>query len=434
VARTVRNSKLDTRSARVNLSARREPYWHVISKGAAIGYRRGAKGGNWIARLRGDDGRQNYEALGAADDVRDPDGLTVHTFAQAQERARAWFASKARELAGHTVPQEGPFTVATAVEDYLAARQRKGSKGVQKDRYAADSRIIPSLGAIEVSKLTTRRIRDWLEAVAAAPKLVRTGKLAKKQATADFDADDVEEVRARRSTANRILTVLKAALNHAFHEGRVAADEPWRKVKPFREADAAVVRYLSADECRRIVNACSSDFCAIVQGALATGCRYGELTRMVASDFNAEAGTVSIRLSKAGKARHVALADEGRALFASLTVGRAPREPIFLRSDGAIWGASHQQRPLTAASRIAKVEPPATFHVLRHTYGSSLAMKGVPMGVIAAQLGHSDTRMTEKHYAHMSPSYVVSTIRASLPALADFQPTNVVIATRNKGN
>ena len=58
-----------------------------------------------------------------------------------------------------------------------------------------------------------------------------------------------------------------------------------------------------------------------------------------------------------------------------------------------------------------------TFHILRHTHGSHLAMNGVPMGVIAAQLGHADTRMTEKHYAHLAPSYVAQTIRANFPVL-----------------
>jgi integrase len=55
--------------------------------------------------------------------------------------------------------------------------------------------------------------------------------------------------------------------------------------------------------------------------------------------------------------------------------------------------------------------------VLRHTHGSMLAMKGVPLGVIAKQLGHADTRMTEKHYAHLAPSYVADTIRAHFPDL-----------------
>jgi integrase len=42
-------------------------------------------------------------------------------------------------------------------------------------------------------------------------------------------------------------------------------------------------------------------------------------------------------------------------------------------------------------------------------------MQDVPMGVIAAQLGHSDTRMTENHYAHLWPNYVAETVRAALP-------------------
>jgi hypothetical protein len=33
------------------------------------------------------------------------------------------------------------------------------------------------------------------------------------------------------------------------------------------------------------------------------------------------------------------------------------------------------------------------------------------------QLGHADTRMTEKHYAHLAPSYVADTIRAHFPTL-----------------
>ena len=425
MARTVRNAKLDSRSSRTRLALRREPYWTVVSAGCAIGYRKGAKGGTWIARLRHDDGRQHYEALGAADDARDSDALTVFTFAEAQEAARKFFSRKARELAGHGAATSGPYTVRDTLDDYLAAREGRGSKGVRADRSAVEARIAPELGTTEAAKLTSKQIRYWLVAVAKAPKLLRSGKKAGKRATRAVDAKDPDAVRARRSTANRLLTVLKAALNHAFHEGKVASDEPWRKVKPFREVDSAVVRFLSTAECIRLLNACEPAFRDLVRGALVTGCRYGELTRMRAADFNAEAGMISVRLSKAGKPRHVALADEGYALFSSLTAGRAPQDLVFRRADGAVWGVSHQKRRLEEASRIAKLDPPATFHILRHTYASALAMKGVPMGVIAAQLGHSDTRMTEKHYAHLAPSYVADTIRAALPSLGVVDNTNV---------
>jgi integrase len=97
--------------------------------------------------------------------------------------------------------------------------------------------------------------------------------------------------------------------------------------------------------------------------------------------------------------------------------GKLGDEPIFIRADGGEWGKSHQLRPMLEACRRAKIRPEISFHVLRHTYASSLAMKGVPMGVIAEQLGHADTRMTEKHYAHLAPSYVAETIRTHFPTL-----------------
>jgi integrase len=96
------------------------------------------------------------------------------------------------------------------------------------------------------------------------------------------------------------------------------------------------------------------------------------------------------------------------------------------------WGRSHQQRPLNDASKIAKILPPVTFHVLRHTHASHLAMKGVGLGVIAAQLGHADTRMTEKHYAHLAPSYVADTIRTQFPTLGIAGDTTVTTIKPNK--
>lgn len=426
MARTVRNAKIDTPSARSKLAERREPYWTVIAKGCAIGYRRGAKGGTWVARMRDEEGAQHYEALGAAADSLEPDGLIALSYAHAQERARDFFKRKVRELAGDFEPLDGPYTVAKALEAYFAERERRGSKGLAKDRAAASARILPSLGELDAARITTKRLRDWQAELANAPKLSRVGRFATTRKTRAIDPEDADAVRARRATANRTLTILKAALNYAFNEGRVASDDPWRKVKPFREADAAVVRFLSDDESRRVVNACDGAFRNLVRGALVTGCRYGELTRMRAGDFASEAGTIAVRQSKAGKPRHIALTDEGRALFERLTAAHVANDLIFIRDDGKRWGPSHQQRPLEAASNRAKIEPAATFHILRHTYASALAMRGVPMGVIAAQLGHKDTRMTEKHYAHLAPNYVADTVRAALPSIGIVDQTSVI--------
>jgi integrase len=59
-------------------------------------------------------------------------------------------------------------------------------------------------------------------------------------------------------------------------------------------------------------------------------------------------------------------------------------------------------------------------------------MEGVPMPVIAKQLGHADTRMTEKHYAHLSGDYVADTIRAHFPKLGIGGATNVTPINRRQ--
>lgn len=174
-----------------------------------------------------------------------------------------------------------------------------------------------------------------------------------------------------------------------------------------------------------MVNACSPDFQKLVQAALLTGCRYSELTRLKCENFNRDSGTLAIRLSK-GKIRHVILTDEGLEIFQDWTADRLGTDRVFLRADGKAWGTSHLKRPLDEASRRAGITPAVNFHILRHTYASHLAMKGVPMGVTAARLGHADTRMTEKHYAHLAPSYVAQTIRANFPILGLADRSQVV--------
>ena len=174
---------------------------------------------------------------------------------------------------------------------------------------------------------------------------------------------------------------------------------------------------------------CAKDFRKLVQAALLTGCRYAELARLKCSDFNLDSGTVAIRLSK-GKVRHVVLTDEGMAAFEDWTADRTSNDLIFLRADGEPWGTAHQKRPLDEASVRAEITPAVTFHILRHTHGSHLAMNGVPMGVIAAQLGHADTRMTEKHYAHLAPNYIAQTIRANFPRLG-FNHGEIVVPFRS---
>ena len=68
-----------------------------------------------------------------------------------------------------------------------------------------------------------------------------------------------------------------------------------------------------------------------------------------------------------------------------------------------------------------KIKPAISFHILRHTWASHAVMNGVPLMVVAKNLGHADTGMVEKHYGHLAPSYIVEAIRAGAPKFG-FKP------------
>src|SRR3546814_7565222 len=96
---------------------------------------------------------------------------------------------------------------------------------------------------------------------------------------------DTDEARRRRmSSTNRILTILKAALNAAYRNGKAPADDAWRRVRPFPKAETPKLRYLQEDEIRRLVNACDPAFRPMVQAALLTGARYAELAALERSE------------------------------------------------------------------------------------------------------------------------------------------------------
>jgi site-specific recombinase XerD len=115
--------------------------------------------------------------------------------------------------------------------------------------------------------------------------------------------------------------------------------------------------------------------------------------------------------------RHIVLSDEGIAFFKGLADDRSGNDRLFTTSSGTLWAEANHSRPLKRACAAAGIVPAISFHVLRHTYASRLAMQRVPLQVIAEQLGHADTRITQKHYAHLSQSYVADVIRAASPAL-----------------
>jgi integrase len=422
MARTVRDAKLDSRSARTKLAVSGKPYYRAIDPGLHLGYRKGVAGGKWVMRWYIGEGDYKVETLGTADDRADADGVAVLDYRQAQALIRERYVEQTRITKGLPA-KDGPYNVQRCVEEYLEflAANRKTAKDA---RWRAEALILPTLGEVVCADLTTKQLRQWLESAATAMPRLRTKKGAEQQRYRQLDADDDEQRRQRRATANRTLTILKAALNRGWREGKIPSDNAWRRVEPFENVDAARVRYLTIAEGQRLINAAEGAFRNLVRAALLTGCRFGELAALQNHDFNQDAGTLNVRTTKTGKARHVVLNSEGVEFFARLTAGRPGVELTLRKADGDRWGKSNQARPMAEACAHATIEPPANFHCLRHTYASLAVMAGAPLLVVAKNLGHADTRMVERHYGHLSASYVADAIRAAAPSFG-IEPGNV---------
>jgi integrase len=419
MAGTVRDSRLETRGARERLRPGEKFYWRTLLPGLLhLGYRRrrGACGVWYVRRYLGEDvrtredgstkrqGRYSTKRLGLADDRAEADGKTVLTFAQAQAHAQA----------DHPRTKGGALTVADAIARYVEWMRGQGKATPDEVAKRAALHILPEFGAVKVEELTTDQLNRWRDSLAASPALFRSSRHATSLNFRETpDTDDAR--RARRSTANKSITILKAALNRAFKDGLVDSDREWRRFESFDNVEAVRERSLTVDEVKRLINAAENEsgFRDLLHAAILTGCRFGELIRLRCGDFADD--KVTILKSKSGKPRRVILTDEGVEFFSQLVAGRDPKEIMLPnRRLKREWRKSEQNRPMRAACAAARIEP-LGIHQLRHTWASLSVMGGVPLLVVASNLGHANTKMVEKHYGHITDSYKETAIRAGAP-------------------
>jgi integrase len=407
--RTARAGFLETRTARLKLAPAHKPYWARSGKaGVHLGYRRRKPygrdaNGSWLARRYVDGGYQT-DVFAEADDFTEADGSAILTYQQAIAKLGAQLSE---------VQRRTRYTVKNAVDDYISQLRlnnptAKEAEGLLKHyllRFFDPDRPL--------SDLTREDFARWPAWAMANPPAGRRKKAAVRQAVPADEASERE--RKRKERVNRVLNNVLACLNRAYADDRVPSNMAWSRLKRFKGTDQARKRWLDVIGCQRLMNACSPDFRKTVQAALLTGARWSELRQLRAGDYDGAAGTVLIAKAKSGTARHVYLTKEGNAAFAEWTAGLENQALIFTRANGEHWGSHDQHRPMRAACPIAKIVPPVGFHALRHSYASILVKKGVSLPIVAEALGHSGTRMVERHYGHLAPSHVAATIRQKLP-------------------
>lgn len=414
MARLPKDSVIMTREARSRLDARKQPYWKQIVPGLFVGYVKQRRVNTWTTK-RLVAGKYIWERLGSADDFMAADGEVVLNYRQAVTAAQ----DRATALRGAAPRYHGDgMTVDAALNAYFVYRrmEKPYSHAIGSDEKAAARSIRPVFGHRLVSSLSDSELRAWQSSIANTPPTVR-GKGAHVRIAREVDLSDPVVRRKRRTTANRIWSVLRAALMLAWSEksNGIPSRDAWERVSPLKVESLGPPRMLERDEIRRLLDACAPAFRLLVEAALHTGARYGELARLRVEDYKAAKQFVQIRQTKTEKTLCQPLTPEGKRFFQKATDGKAPDELMFTRADGEPWRKSYQARPMSEAASRAGLSD-ISFKVTRATYGKLLLLVTHDIELVTKALGHSNSRITAKHYVQYLTNEVEIALQ-KLPAL-----------------
>ena len=114
MARKIRNSALESRSARLKLEIQRKPYsGPTLARGISLMYRRNKTNGTWVLKASNGHGAYWTKVIGLADDYEDSDGKNVLSFFEAQDVAK-----KLARGDGDADSDTAPLDVDAALNDY----------------------------------------------------------------------------------------------------------------------------------------------------------------------------------------------------------------------------------------------------------------------------------------------------------------------------
>jgi len=237
-----------------------------------------------------------------------------------------------------------------------------------------------------------------------------------KRLITDISTEDCRSIQAKLSgqgnwkpaTINRYVAFLRHVLMMAVTDGKLTRN-PVSGVKFFPESNR--VRFFSDDELLHLHGLIDPDNWKVVAFALETGLRRDEQFSLRWSHITFEAQTLTIPLPKGGRTRHVPLSVEALEILRSLDsilispyVFAGLKNPLQHMDSRAFM-----RRSFEPALRKAGIQD-ASWHTLRHTTASRLAMAGVPIRTIQEILGHRDIGTTLK-YTHLAPDHIKEAIQ-----------------------
>ena len=220
----------------------------------------------------------------------------------------------------------------------------------------------------------------------------------------------------RESTVNREMSCLHHLFTKAV-EWDMIEQNPFGKGKSLLlKENNTRLRFLSEDEIIRLLNSSPKYLRNIIECALNTGMRRGEMLSLKWDQIRN--GFIYLKKTKTKEPRQIPINDSLEALFKNIRKEHGLKSKYVFLYDGQIIETKSgkmrkgktEPRPVknlkkTFKSALKRADiNDFRFHDLRHTFASQLLMKGGSLKDVQELLGHKDIKMTMR-YAHLTQEH-----------------------------
>jgi len=206
---------------------------------------------------------------------------------------------------------------------------------------------------------------------------------------------------------------LRHVLNVAVRDGKLDRN-PFARIKLPR-ISVGSTRFLSPEEEATLLMKLGPTYAPWARLAILTGLRKTELFSLPWAQVDFDLGLITLPQTKSGDVQYAPLNEEAKVIlrgFESWQFSKwvfPSKTPTTHLDSYNFYG-----RVFIPAVKAAELEG-VTWHTLRHTFASRLAMNNQTESTIAALLRHATTGLV-KRYAHLSPSH----LRAAVEGVASF--------------
>jgi integrase len=272
-----------------------------------------------------------------------------------------------------SVIPDDSYTVEAACREYVSDRRSEKNEACAHDADKRFERTVygTAFGQMPLARLVSLDIKSWRR-----------------------------ETGLSKSSQNRTMTALRAALNLALQNRRVAADRriEWASVRQYKGANQRRTLFLDVDQRRLLISQATGSVRDLMAGMALTGARPGDLTGARRSQYDSR--TRSVTFTTKNAFRTVPLPGAAVALFDRLAQGKLPGDFLFTRDDGKSWAHSDWDELVRAAAQRAGLPAGVCLYTLRHGWITQSLMDGMST-LEVARISGTSLAMIERHYGHL---------------------------------